>query len=305
MSEKVTGRRLPVISICASLCLASLGRIAPAHARNDVGRFSIASALSSQGARAGLGVLPVFYGPTPGPAGATVLGEVVTSKKTNAFGKSDEVACQWAFLTALKTLQSEAAKLGASALVNVHSNYQNNEFISATEFECGAGAIMAGTALRGTAVKTSEAVVAVLVPAPVVVAPKPAPPVVTAPAAVSPHKAADSLDTLAASASENDDLIKARKRFEKGQRFYDLRRYVESVPEFEAAYELSGDAVLLYNLAQAYRMAEKYPDALHYYKAYLKKVPKSPRTEIVKRRISELDATQQPPNNVDDPRPVK
>ena len=39
------------------------------------------------------------------------------------------------------------------AVVNIESNYKNRQFSSETEFECGAGAIMAGVALKGTLVK--------------------------------------------------------------------------------------------------------------------------------------------------------
>lgn len=277
------------------------GQLHTAHARNDVLRFPIERAVNVFGRKANLGTMPVHYG-SAGPKGAESLGDVSTSKKTNSIARSDEEACLWVFLSALKALQAEAVKRGADALVNVRSNYNNKEFSSATEFECGAGALMAGVALKGTAVRlnapaaSSKAAPAKATPtAPA--APSPAP------AAPAPKKAepADSLGSLAGGKSEGDDLAEARRRFDKGQRLYDLRRYEDSIPEFESAYALSGDPVLLYNLAQAYRMAEKYPDALHYYRAYLKKVPSSPRTELVRKRIAELEAAQEPPNNVDEP----
>jgi uncharacterized protein YbjQ (UPF0145 family) len=79
-----------------------------------------------------------------------------TSKKTNAFGKSDEKACNWVFLSAMLQLQARAKELGANAVVNIVSNYDNVEFSSETEFECHAGAIMAGVALKGDFVKIAE-----------------------------------------------------------------------------------------------------------------------------------------------------
>jgi hypothetical protein len=45
--------------------------------------------------------------------------------------------------------QEAAQKRGYSAVINIKSNYQGKEFSSATEFQCGAGAIMAGVALKG------------------------------------------------------------------------------------------------------------------------------------------------------------
>ena len=278
-----------------------------ALARDDVSSFSIDQAIQTWGSKAGLPPMPMFFGDTPGPAGGVDLGELRTSNKTSAIGKSDEEACQWVFLTSLKSLQNAARKRGATALVNIRSNYKNVEFSSAKEFRCGAGAIMAGVALKAQAVQVGGAVPAAPVANANAAPPTAAPPAAPATATVAPTPAGpekpDGIGALASAGAhlDTDDLSKARRRFEKGQRLYDLRRYTESVPEFEAAYELSGDPVLLYNLAQSYRMAEKYPDALHYYRAYLKKVPKSPRTDVVKRRIAELEATREPPNNVDDP----
>jgi hypothetical protein len=81
------------------------------------------------------------------------LGEDVTNKKTNAANKSDAVACNWVALSALKALQDGARSRGANAVVDDVSNYKNNEFKSTTNFECYAGAILAGVALKGTYAK--------------------------------------------------------------------------------------------------------------------------------------------------------
>ena len=97
--------------------------------------------------------VPVYFAGQQHAAITSTWGEVSTSRKTNAVGKSDEEACQWALLSALKVLQENAQKRGFDAVVNVRSNYQNKEFSSATEFQCGSGAIMAGVALKGDIVK--------------------------------------------------------------------------------------------------------------------------------------------------------
>jgi len=81
------------------------------------------------------------------------LGEDVTNKKTNAANKSDAVACNWVALSALKALQDGAKSRGANAVVDVVSYYKKNEFKSTTNFECYAGAILAGVALKGTYAK--------------------------------------------------------------------------------------------------------------------------------------------------------
>ncbi len=81
------------------------------------------------------------------------MGEDVTNKKTNAANKSDAVACNWVALSALKALQDGAKSRGANAVVDIVSYYKKNEFKSTTNYECYAGAILAGVALKGTYAK--------------------------------------------------------------------------------------------------------------------------------------------------------
>lgn len=75
--------------------------------------------------------------------------EVVTNRKTNAFNKTDEVACRWVALSALIELQEAAKRQGANAVMDVVSYYKKQPFTSATEYECHAGALIAGVALKG------------------------------------------------------------------------------------------------------------------------------------------------------------
>lgn len=81
------------------------------------------------------------------------LGEDVTNKKTNAANKSDAEACRWVALSALRALQDGAKSRGANAVVDIVSYYKKNEFKSTTNYECYAGAILAGVALKGTYAK--------------------------------------------------------------------------------------------------------------------------------------------------------
>ena len=84
------------------------------------------------------------------PRGASIVHKgATTSKKTNAFGKSDQVACNWVLQSALITLQNSAKAAGANAVVNLVSNYNHQEYKSSENYECHAGAIMAGVALKG------------------------------------------------------------------------------------------------------------------------------------------------------------
>ncbi len=123
-------------------------------AADRIGHFSIEDALQ-RGYDEGVidKSIGIYFKGQPHPKYATVIGTYKTNKKTNAFGKSDEKACQWVFLSAVKSLIERARKEGGKAVVDVVSNYKNKPYSSASQFECGAGAIMAGVALKGKVVK--------------------------------------------------------------------------------------------------------------------------------------------------------
>jgi hypothetical protein len=84
------------------------------------------------------------------------FGNFSTSKKTNAFNKSDIKACQWVLLSGLLALQDRALREGGNAVINIESNYKHQVVSSTTEFECHVGAIMAGAALKGDVVTLAK-----------------------------------------------------------------------------------------------------------------------------------------------------
>ncbi|QHB73229.1 excinuclease ATPase subunit [Stenotrophomonas rhizophila] len=142
-------RRFALIAATALLAVAST-----AQARDTRVEQSLRELVSSQAARdAGIDGSVRFY-----LAGEKVnvqqrLGEDVTNKKTNAANKSDEEACRWVALSALRALQDGAKSRNANAVVDIVSYYKKNEFKSTTNYECYAGTIMAGVALKGTYAK--------------------------------------------------------------------------------------------------------------------------------------------------------
>lgn len=83
------------------------------------------------------------------PAGAQIVRSgVTTSKKTNAFNKTDEAACSWALQSALIGMEKSAKAAGANAVVDIVSNYKHVEYKDSSKYECHAGAVMAGVALK-------------------------------------------------------------------------------------------------------------------------------------------------------------
>ncbi len=129
----------------------------PTHARDTKYLLPIAAALEVKDAKDKLdGSIKFFFGNQETPKVLTKLGTDVTNLKTNSVGKSDEKACNWVFLSAMVQLEKRAKQLGANAVVNIVSYYKKDVMSSPTEFECHAGAVIAGVALKGDFVKIAE-----------------------------------------------------------------------------------------------------------------------------------------------------
>lgn len=101
------------------------------------------------------------------------------------------------------------------------------------------------------------------------------------------------LSLLVASAAwaqaKPDSKIAAKEHYARGTSYYDLGRYDDAIKEFEAAYQLKNDPAFLYNLAQSYRLAGNEERALHFYKTYLRYVPKAPKRAEIEERIAALE----------------
>ncbi len=140
-----------MVALLALMCLF----LAPtAYARNTLHKFPIQEAIAI-GIEKGIIIddVQLYFAGWKHPKVLRSMGEFRTNKKTNAFNKSDKAACEWAFFSAIKSLQERALKEGGDAVIKIKSNYKSKEFSSAKEFECGAGNIIAGVALKGTVVK--------------------------------------------------------------------------------------------------------------------------------------------------------
>jgi len=102
------------------------------------------------------GNVKFFFGKQKTPKVLQKLGTDNNARKSNAFGKSDEVACNTAFLSSMIGLEKRAKELGANAVINIVSNYNHVEMSSETEYECHVGAIMSGVAFKGDFVKIAD-----------------------------------------------------------------------------------------------------------------------------------------------------
>ena len=142
-----------------AMLLLGLALVAPttAEARDTKLMLPIAEAMSTPEAREKMqGDIRFFFGDQLHPKIKERLGEGVSNRKTNAVNKTDKRACEWAFLSALLAMQERAGKMGADAVVNIESYYRKVPVKSATQYECHAGAVIAGVALKGEFVKLAK-----------------------------------------------------------------------------------------------------------------------------------------------------
>ncbi len=143
------------LSAAAAGCaLAALLVTSPADARETRHKFPIETALAKAQASGQLAPgVKLFFGTQKHAKPTAQLGATRTNKKTNFFNKTDQEACDWAFLSSIIALSQYAQRVGGNAIVNIRSNYRNIEFSSETEYECGAGNVTGGTAFVGDVVK--------------------------------------------------------------------------------------------------------------------------------------------------------
>jgi uncharacterized protein YbjQ (UPF0145 family) len=127
------------------------------EARDDHGMWSISEALNTEDAKQKLNKdIRFYFGDQSHPRIIKNFGEFMSNKKTNAFNKTDERACQWNFLSAMISFQERAQRMGGNAVVNIRSYYKKNTISSQTEFECGSGAFVSGVTFLGDVVKLAK-----------------------------------------------------------------------------------------------------------------------------------------------------
>ena len=140
------------------LLATTLVLIAPqAQIRDTKHMFSIQQALESNDFKQKLDTnVRLYFGNQKHPEKKNYFGQFSSHKKTNSFNKTDSYACQWVLLSALLSLQERAKKEGGNAVINIASYYNKNTVSSEKEYECHAGAVIAGVALIGDVVTLTE-----------------------------------------------------------------------------------------------------------------------------------------------------
>lgn len=85
-----------------------------------------------------------------------------------------------------------------------------------------------------------------------------------------------------------DERSEAKEHYIKGTKAFDLGAYDEAVSEYSQAYRLHDDPALLYNIAQAHRLAGHTGEAVRFYRMFLVRNPNAPNRDEVEQKISEL-----------------
>ena len=93
---------------------------------------------------------------------------------------------------------------------------------------------------------------------------------------------------VAGSARAADDRESAREHYARGTKAFDLGQYDEAITEYSAAYKAKDAPEILYNIAQAHRLAGHSAEALRFYRIYLTKLPAAANRAEVERKIEEL-----------------
>jgi hypothetical protein len=128
-----------------------------------------------------------------------------------------------------------------------------------------------------------------------------------------PFFIAAALMLAVAPARGQDRVSEAREHFDKGLAAFALGHYSDAADEYEKAFELKTDSALLYNAAQAHRLAGHYERALKLYQSYQrifgKRVKNGPKVqqhidELTKLLAAQAKEKDRPPVDVIAPTPA-
>jgi len=130
--------------------------VSDAQARNTERLIDVTAAVESAMGKAKLLDVPFYMKGQKHPKVKTKLGNYMSTRKSRGAFRSDLESCKITFLSALISLQKRARKEGGDAIINIISVTKDQEFESATQFRCVAGAIIVHVALRGDVVIFSK-----------------------------------------------------------------------------------------------------------------------------------------------------
>jgi tetratricopeptide (TPR) repeat protein len=84
-------------------------------------------------------------------------------------------------------------------------------------------------------------------------------------------------------------LDAARAHSQEGDAYYKLEKYANAIAEYEQAYLAKPDPSFLYNIAQCHRLMGNGPQAIHFYRRFLKDAPNAPNRAVAEKHIRDLE----------------
>lgn len=93
-----------------------------------------------------------------------------------------------------------------------------------------------------------------------------------------------------AQAAPDDNARRARDAFTDGTSYFNLGQWDKAIDAWQSGYKLKPDPIFLYNIAQAYRLAENHEKAVFFYRNYLRNSPKAANREEVENKIKQLQS---------------
>ncbi|MEO8214153.1 MAG: hypothetical protein ABI560_13215, partial [Myxococcales bacterium] len=76
-----------------------------------------------------------------------------------------------------------------------------------------------------------------------------------------------------AGGTDEPNASEAKRHYEEGTKAFNLGEFARAIAEFKATYNVKPDPLLLYNIAQSYRLAGDAGQALFFYKSFLRNMP--------------------------------
>jgi tetratricopeptide (TPR) repeat protein len=86
-----------------------------------------------------------------------------------------------------------------------------------------------------------------------------------------------------------NDKEAARAAYERGNRSYNLAEFSQALDAFKEAYRNYPEPSFLFNIAQCHRQLGDKPNAIRFYRTYIRETPNAPNREEVNRLISALE----------------
>jgi len=133
--------------------LSVLAIASPSAARQTNHVMPVQEAVQSDLGRERLSDVPFYFAGQEHPPVVEEVSVARSNRSTRGLFRSDEEACQVAFLSALIQLQARARQERADAIVDIISVTKNRHLTSATEYRCIAGATVVHVGLEGRLVR--------------------------------------------------------------------------------------------------------------------------------------------------------